>query len=153
MPLTSPIAGSAQTGAATPTFTFVDDARLPNGVQKAITVIGSTVPAGATAHSADKPFTLSVTRPANVRTQSVNANGVTVSTGRNRHNILVRKGMAAVSGQPALLGTAEAILAIPVGAESVSPGDIRAMVSCLIGALQQYSAALGDQAVTAVVTA
>lgn len=153
MSLTSPITGGAQSGFTSPTYTHILD-KFPgnNGVQYAVTALGGTQ-TGATAHTADKPFTISVERPESVRVQTVNANGITVSNGRNRHKIMVRKGMPAVTGQPALLATGEVILSLPVGAESVSPAEIRAMVSCLLGAAWQYSAGLGDQAVTAVVTA
>lgn len=154
MALSTPVTGSAQTGFTAPTYPLVLD-KFPgsNGVQYAVSGTLGGTQVGATAHTADKPFTVSVERPVIVRTQSVNGNGITISTGRNRHRVFVRKGMAAVTGQPALLATAECILSIPVGAESVSPAEIRAMISCLIGVLTQHSAALGDQVVTAVVTA
>lgn len=153
MALTSPVTGSAQTGFTTPTYTLTADKFPgPNGTQYAITALGGTQ-TGASAQTADKPFTLSVERPVSIKTQTVNQNGITVSTGRNRHRILVRKGMPAVTGQPALLATGELIVSVPVGAESVSAAEIRAMLSCLIGAATQYSAALGDQVVTGTVTA
>lgn len=153
MALTSPVTGSAQTGFTTPTYTIIAD-RFPgpNGVQYAVTALGGTQ-TGATAQTADKPFTVSVERPVSIKTQTVNSSGVTVSSGRNRHRILVRKGMPAVVGQPPLLATAEVIFSVPVGAESVSAAEIRAMCSCLIGVLTQYSAASGDQIVSGVVTA
>jgi len=153
MALTSPVTGSAQTGFTSPTYTLtLDKFPGPNGVQYAVTALGGTQ-TGATAQTADKPFTVSVERPVTVKVQTVNANGVTVSSGRNRHRILIRKGMPAVTGQPPLLATLELIASVPVGAESVSAAEIRAMISCMVGVATQYSAAFGDQVVSAVVTA
>jgi len=153
MALTSPVTGSAQTGFTSPTYTLTADKFPgPNGVQYAVTALGGTQ-TGATAQTADKPFTVSVERPVSMKTQSVNSMGVTVSSGRNRHRVFVRKGMPAVTGQPALLATLEIIASVPVGAESVSAAEIRAMCSLGIGAMTQYSAAFGDQIVSGVVTA
>jgi hypothetical protein len=153
MALTSPITGAAQTGFTSPTYTLTADKFPgPNGVQYAVTALGGTQ-TGASSQTADKPFQVSVERPVSIKTQQINAAGVTYSPGRNKHRILVRKGMPAVTGQPPLLATMEIILSVPVGAESVSAAEIRAMISAGIGAATQYSAALGDQVVTGVVTA
>lgn len=148
--LTSPITGAAQTGFTSPTYTHVAD-KYPgtNGVQVAVTALGGTQ-VGASAHSADKPFTISMDRPQTVKVQGVNANGITTSTGRNKYTIRTRKGMPAVSGQPALLGMVETTISLPVGVESVSPAEVRAMMSAHIGALSQQAAGVGDTAVTAV---
>jgi hypothetical protein len=152
MSLTSPITGLAQTGFTSPTYTVVLD-RFPgnNGTQYACTALGGTQ-VGVSAHSADKPFTLSAERPPNVKVATVNGSGVTVSTGRNKHVFRTRKGMPAVSGQPALLMIVETTVSIPVGAESVSPAEIRGGLSAHFGMISQQSAAFGDQCVTAVVT-
>ncbi len=148
--LTSPITGAAQTGFTSPTYTIVAD-KFPgtNGNQYAVTALGGTQ-TGANAATADKPFTISVERPSNIKVQGVNAAGVTTSPGRNKYTVRTRKGMPAVSGQPALLALMETTISLPVGAESVSPAEIRAMVSAHLGALSQASAGLGDTVVTGV---
>lgn len=153
MSISSPVDGAAQTGFTSPTYTLVAD-KFPgnNGVQYAVTALGGTQ-TGATAMTADSPFTISVERPLNVKTQSVNANGVTVSPGRNKYSVFTRKGMKAVTAQPALLGWMRSDISIPVGAEGVSPAEIRAMISAHIGVLSQISAAIGDTVVSSVVTA
>ena len=148
--LTSPITGSAQTGFTSPTYTIVAD-KFPgvNGNQYAVTALGGTQ-AGANAATADKPFTISVERPSNIKVQGVNSAGVTTSPGRNKYTVRTRKGMPAVTGQPALLALMETTISLPVGAETVSPAEIRAMVSAHLGALSQASAGLGDTLVTGV---
>lgn len=154
MALTSPVTGAAQTGFTSPTFPLTADKFIGNnGVQYAVDGALGGTQTGATSQTASSPFTISIERPAVLKTQAVNANGVTISQGRNRHIIRVRKGMPAVSGQPPLVGIAEAVISVPVGSESVSPAEIRAMLSCFIGVLTQYSAALGNQVVTGTVTA
>lgn len=154
MALTSPVTGSAQTGFTAPTYPLVADKFSGNnGVQYAVNGTLGGTQTGATSQTANSPFVVSIARPVVVKTQVVNANGITVSQGRNRHEIRVRKGMPAVAGQPPLVAIAEAIISVPVGAESVSPAEIRAMLSCFIGVLTQYSAALGDQVITSTVTA
>lgn len=152
MALTSPITGSAQTGITSPTFTLTLD-KFPgnNGVQYAVTSVSGA--GNGTAHTADKPFTISFERPVNYRGTQVTPQGVTLSQARNKHVIRVRKGAVAVTGQPAVLNHAELHVNLAAGVESVSPQEIRAMLSCLFGAVAQQSAAFGDQCISNVVTA
>lgn len=147
---TTPVTGSAQTGFTSPTYTIASD-RFPgnNGVQWAVTALGGTQ-TGATAQTADKPFTISAERPQTLKVSTVNAAGITVSTGRNKYTIRTRKGMPAVTGQPALMGMVETTISVPVGSESVSPAEIRAMLSAHFGVIAQQSAGIGDTVVTAV---
>jgi len=153
MALTSPVTGAAQTGFTSPTYTLTAD-RFPgpNGVQYAVSALGGTQ-VGATANSAAAPFLVSVERPVSLKTQKISAAGIVYSPGRNRHRIATRKGMVAVTAQPALEGICETFIAVPVGAETVSPAEIRAMLSAHIGVLTQYASALGDQMASGVVTA
>lgn len=148
--LTTPVAGLAQTGFTSPTYTITAD-RFPgnNGVQWAVTALGGTQ-TGASAQAADKPFTISFERPQTIKVSTVNSSGVTVSSGRNKYVVRTRKGMPAVTGQPSLMAMVETTISVPVGSESVSPAEIRAMLSAHFGALSQQSAGLGDTVVTSV---
>lgn len=148
--LSSPITGAAQTGFTSPTYTIVVD-NFPgnNGIQYAVSALGGTQ-AGVSAQAADKPFTISMERPQNVKVSVVNAQGITVSTGRNKYTFRTRKGMVAVTGQPPLLAIVETTISVPVGSESVSPAEIRGMLSAHFGGIAAASAAIGDVVVTSV---
>ena len=153
MALSSPVTGAAQTGFTSPTFTLVlDRFPGPNGVQYAVSALGGTQ-TGATANTAASPFLVSVERPVSLKTPKINSAGIIFSPGRNRHRVATRKGMVAVTGQPALEAICETFIAVPVGAETVSAAEIRSMLSAHIGVLTQYDAALGDQMASGVVTA
>lgn len=145
--VTSPVTGAAQTGFTSPTYTLIAD-RFPgnNGNQWYISALGGTQ-TGASAQSADKPFTLSFERPNQIKLTTVNSQGVVISAGRNKYALFTRKGMPAVSGQPAQLAWIRSEISVPSGAETVSPAEIRAMLSLHLGALAQVSAGAGDSVI------
>jgi len=151
MAITSPITGSAQTGFSSPSATIVRGAQKANGVDFAVTALSGM--GSSTSNTASSPFVVSVEKPVSIKTPKVSAAGIVYSPGRNRHRIATLKGMAAIASFPSIPGIAETFIAVPAGAEEGDPNNIRAMISVHIGVLQQYSAALGDQVVSGVVTA
>lgn len=149
--LTSPVTGSAQTGLTSPTYTTVVDTP-PNAYSKqyAVTALGGTQ-TGVDVHGASKPFTVTFSRPANIRTAPVPSpvTGVMPNSPRNVYTALCRKGMAPGVGQNPQTMTFRLDMGVPAGADLVEPEEIRAGLSFFIGSLNQQSAGLGDTLVTA----
>jgi hypothetical protein len=144
--LTSPVTGAAQTGHSAPTFTIVAD-QAPNSFSKqwAVTANAGTQPFTAV-HAASNPFTITFQRPSVIRQAPV-PNPVTGAIGnspRNVYSCLVRKGQTPVTGQNPQVGVLRCDFSVVSGADLVSPDDIRAALSLLIGSLSQQAAGLGD---------
>lgn len=144
---TSPVTGAPQTGLTSPTYTLTSDAFGGNkpSEQYAITALGGTQ-TGVAAHSVSLPFTLTMERPAQFRQLGTPnpVTGVIGSVPMNVYKIRVRKGVSVDSTQPNKIAQAEIKLSIPAGSDSEDAVSIRAMVSCLFGAVYQDSAGIGD---------
>lgn len=144
--LTSPVTGAAQTGLTSPTYTIVADTP-PNAYSKqwAVTALGGTQ-TNVDTHAASKPFTITFSRPQNIRPAAMPSavTGIMPNTPRNVYTALVRKGTAPGAGQSPQICVLRSEFSIPAGADVVEPEDIRAALSLLIGALSQQSAGLGD---------
>lgn len=147
---TSPITGGAQTGFTSPTYTFVaDTAPDSNGKQVAITALGGTQ-TGVTVHSGSSPFTMTMVKPKSFKLlgQPNPVTGLIPSVPKNLYKVIVRKGMTPYAGQPFSIGMADLSILIPAGAETADQANARALISLLIGALNQLSAGLGDTVVS-----
>jgi hypothetical protein len=145
--LTTPVTGSAQTGFTTPSFTITADLP-PNAYSKqyAVTAAGGTGLSTVDAHAASSPFTITFSRPANVRSAPI-ANPVTGVIGnspRNVYSIIVRKGEKPGTNQTPQVAVLRCDLAVVAGADVTEPDDVRAALSFLVGSLTQVSAGLGD---------
>jgi len=146
---TSPITGGAQTGFTTPTYTITADTPPSvNGKQWAVTAIGGTQ-TGVDLHSVSKPFTLSVFRPAVLKSLPAASptTGVIKSVPSNVYKIIVRKGGLPALNQAARIAQIKCEISIPTGIDTYEPEDMRAMISLLVGFLNQQSAGVGDTAV------
>lgn len=144
--VTSPVTGSAQTGLTSPTYTVVSDTP-PNAYSKqwAVTALGGTQ-SGVDVHGASKPFTITFSKPATVRSAPVPnpTTGVMGNSPRNTYSVLVRKGVSPGVSQNPQTMLLRCDLGVVAGSDLVEPEDIRAALSLLIGALSQQSAGLGD---------
>lgn len=148
---TTPITGAAQTGLTSPTYTHSADTYPGvNGKQVAVTAVGGTQ-TGVRTHSVSDPFTLSGGRPTSLRSlPAVNGNGGYSSVPRNVYFVITRKGVNIAANQPASIALASSKFEIPAGADAYDAANVRAMLSCHIGALSQQSAGLGDLCATGV---
>jgi len=148
----SAITGGAQTGFTTPGYTPTVDFAPTNAKQWAITALTGTQ-AGVTSHSASSPFTVTWIKPANYRMlgQPNPVTGRVKEIPMNRSQLLVRKGTLPLAGQPYVVSSARVIFDVAAGADTADPANLRALISCLIGALNQMSAGIGDTVVTGVV--
>jgi len=152
--LTTPVTGGAQTGFTTPTYTIAADTAPTNtGKQYAVSGIGGTQTGVDTASSPSRPFTITLSRPGVLRAlPGVNAvTGLLPNVPRNSYKIIVRKGVTVLTGQAAQVAIATVTLDIPAGADSADAANVRAMLSLLIGGLNQISASIGDTTVTGVI--
>lgn len=150
--ITSPIAGSAQTGFTSPTYTVVSDTPpSANGKQVAVTALGGSQ-AGVDVHSVSKPFTISVFRPQVLKPLPV-ANpltGVIKNIPNNSYKVISRKGVVPAVNQSALIAKMTTVIDVPAGSDTYEPEEIRAMISAHVGVLTQLSAELGNTTVTGI---
>lgn len=151
--ITSPIAGGAQTGLTSPTYTVTNDVAPPGnpGRQVAVTALGGTQ-AGVTAHSVASPFTLNFTRPGTLRVLgSPNpVTGVVNVIPINTYKCIVRKGVTPLAGQPIKVMNLTLTADVPAGADLADPQNVRAGMSLFVGAMSQQSAGFGDLAITGI---
>lgn len=150
--ITSPLTGGAQTGFTSPTYTLVDDFApdASNGKQKVVTAVGGTQ-AGVVAHSVASPFTITISRPKQLKMlPPVGNNGQVAAVPNNTYKVIVRKGVTPAANQASRLASATVEINVPAGSDTYDPANVRAMLSALIGALSQVSAGLGDTAVSGV---
>lgn len=145
--LSSPVTGAAMTGFTSPTFTLVSDA-APNAQSKqwAVTTLGGTQPSGVDVHSISSPFTVTVERPANYRGVGT-PNPVTGVLGvqpRNVSKIRFRKGMLPLAGQADQICNCELRIPVVAGADTADPDNIRALLSCIGGVLNENADALAQ---------
>lgn len=152
--LTSPVTGGAQTGFTSPTYTVATDTAPTNtGKQYAVSALGGTQSGVDSSSSPSRPFTITLQRPAVLRQlPAVNAStGILPNVPRNSYKIIVRKGVTPLTGQAAQVALATCQLDIPAGADTADAANLRAMLSLLIGALNQISSSIGDTVVTGVI--
>jgi len=152
--LTTPVTGGAQTGFTSPTYTIAADTAPTNtGKQYAVSAIGGTQAGVDASSTPSRPFTVTLSRPANLKALPAvdPVTGALRSVPRNVYKILVRKGATPLAGQPASTVFLTATLDIPAGCDSADPSNVRAALSLLIGSLNQISASIGDTVVTGVI--
>lgn len=150
---TSPITGATVTGLTSPTYTLSSDTPPDSNMEQwAITALGGTQ-TGVDAHSIAKPFTLTVQRPKSFKALGA-VNPVTGQLGsvpENVFKIRVRKGATPLDGQPSRVARCEVVIHVPAGTDVADPEDLRAMLSCFIGALNSNSADISDMIINGII--
>jgi len=152
--LTTPVTGGTQTGFTSPTYTIAADvAPSASGKQYAVTAKGGTQPSAVDVSSVSRPFTILFNKPAVLKVlQPVDpVTGQLRNVPNNTWTWLVRKGVTPLAGQASRIATGRVTLDIPAGSDLADPDNIRAMISLLIGALNQASSGLGDTLNTGIV--
>lgn len=148
----SAITGGAQTGFTTPGYTpTADQAPDVNAKQWAMLATTGTQ-AGVTVHTGSSPFTFTYWKPKVMRVlgKPNPVTGLLPSVPLNVHKINVRKGMLPLAGQPYAIGSVEIAIKIPAGSDTADAANVKALLSCAIGALSQVSSGLGDTVLTGV---
>jgi hypothetical protein len=116
-----------------------------------VTALGGTQ-TNVDAHAASKPFTITFSRPANIRVAPLPnpVTGAMPNSPRNVYSVYVRKGVAPGASQNPQVMTLRCDLSVVAGADLVDPEDVRAALSFLIGSLSQVSSGLGDTLINGV---
>lgn len=151
--LTTPITGGAQTGLTTPAYVISADTAPTNaGKQYAVVSLTGTQTGVDTSSTVDRPFTVTLSRPASYKTLGPvdPVTGALRSVPRNTFTIIVRKGVTPLAGQAPVVLLAKLTIDVPAGAATADAANIRAAVSCLVGALNQVSSGLGDTLINGV---
>lgn len=143
---TSPVAGAVETGFTSPTYTLTSDTPPDSATkQYAITALGGTQ-AGVTAHSVASPFTVNMSRPKTLRVLGTPnpVTGVIASVPRNTYQLLTRKGVLPLAGQPYTTMLVRTTIEVPAGADLADLPNVKAAQSCHIGVLWESSNDIGD---------
>ena len=132
--------GGAQSGFSSPAFTLIDDtAPAVNAKQKAVSAVTGT--GSATAHTMSKPFTETFYKP--VVPKALPApnpvSGLYGAIPNNQYKLIIRKGGYAASGVPCT-AIVRVTFDIPAGMETYNSDEVRALVSFLVGLLNEESA-------------
>lgn len=149
----SPVTGGAQTGLTSPTYTIAAAASPDGayGVQRVVTALGGTQ-TGVTVHTPSSPFLVNFVGPKQFQLLGApDANGIIRRVPRNKWKLVALKGVTPASGQLVVPMQGTVSLEVPSGAETYDSANVRAMISLLIGLLNQVSAGLGDTVVSGVV--
>lgn len=151
--VSTPVTGGAQTGFTSPTYTLATDTAPTNtGKQYAVSAIGGTQAGVDASSSPSRPFTMTLSRPAVLRQlPALNANGVLPNVPMNSYKIIVRKGVTPLSGQAGKVAICTLNIDVPAGADVADAPNVRAMLSLLVGGINQISASMGDTVVTGVI--
>lgn len=144
----SPVTGAAQTGFTSPTYTLTADTPPDAlGKQHAVTALGGTQ-VGVIAHSVAAPFTITATRPKVLKSlgQPNPVTGAVTSVPRNTYQVLTRKGVLPLAGQPYATMIVRTTIEVPAGSDLADIANVKAALSAHIGAVNQQAAGLGDTA-------
>lgn len=145
--LSSPVAGSAQTGLTSPTYTVVVDSKPENhAAQWYISALGGTQ-AGVTTHAVSSPFTISFWRPKAFKminwVQGL-VGGQVRAVPRNTYKVITRKGVTPAADQATQIMLITTTIDVPAGAEAFDSANVRAALSLHFGSIAQQSAGIGD---------
>lgn len=149
----SSITGGTVTGLTSPTYTNVaDQAPVSNARQITVSALGGTQGTAA-ANTVSKPFTATFYKPAVLsKLPAPNpVSGLRGSIPNNQYKLVIRKGGDAASGVP-VVAIVRLTIDIPAGMDTQSADDVRAMISFLVGLLNEESADLADTCLTGVLS-
>lgn len=144
--------GGTITAFTSPTYTLTDDtAPVVNAKQKTVTALGGTQ-GSATANTVSKPFTATFYKPAQLRAlPAPNAvSGLRGAVPNNQFKLIIRKGGYAAADVPTT-AVVRLTMDIPAGMETYNPDEVRALVSFMVGLLNEESNDLSETLLTGVV--
>lgn len=146
----TPLTGAAQSGLTSPTYTLTADTfPSSNGKQYAITALGGTQ-VGVTSTGASTPFTLAFSKPAVLKTRTRDSEGRVTAAPMNVYKQITRKSVIVDDQATTRVMLITTIVEVPAGAELADSVDVRAALSCHIGALSNTSSGIGDTVVSGV---
>lgn len=146
----SSITGGTQTGLTSPTYTLAADT-APNGNQKqhAVTALGGTQ-TNVRANTASDPFTVTFSKPASPKGLPTRnpVTGGYASIPDNTFGIYIRKGVRVDSSSTQAIAKVRLNIDVPAGADTSDAVNLRAMISFLVGILNEESDDLSDTILT-----
>jgi hypothetical protein len=147
------VTGATVTGLTSPTYTLTSDTPPfdVSGEQHAVTALGGTQ-TDVDAHTVSAPFTMTMTRPKQFKVLGTPnpVTGVISQVPMNTYKLIGRKGVTPLDGQPTRVARATVIFDVPAGADENDAQNIRALVSCLIGILNDQSSGIADTLINGV---
>lgn len=146
------VTGAAQTGFTTPGYTMsADTAPDSNGKQWACTALTGTQ-AGVTVHSVASPSTWTFVRPKRFRAlgKANPVTGVIADVPRNVYQVLTRKGVLPLAGQPYATMIVRTTIEVPAGSDVADAANVKAALSLHIGGLSAISSGVGDTVLSGV---
>jgi len=146
------VTGAAQTSFTTPGYTTTaDSAPDANGKQWAVTALTGTQ-AGVTVSSVAAPFTWTFVKPKRFRAlgKANPVTGVIADVPRNVYQVLTRKGVLPLAGQPYATMIVRTTIEVPAGSDVADAANVKAALSLHIGGLYQISSGIGDTVLTGV---
>jgi hypothetical protein len=144
--------GGAQTGLTSPTYTYAADLSPdPSARQYVVTTLGGTQ-TNVRVASADDPFHLTVRKD---RTYKVlpprnPVNGSYGNVPLNKTEFLFRKGVLIDTIGTKRTANCRIVFELPAGSESNDSVNIRALVSFVVGILNEESADIGDSLIAGI---
>lgn len=142
--------GGAITGFTAPTFTLVDSkALVVNAVKKVVSAISTM--GSAVANSATLPFFAEFTIPAQLKAlpPANPLSGLRGTPPTNQYKLVVVKGGYAAAGVP-VKAIARLTIDVPAGMDTYGADDVKALISFLVGLLNEESNDLAETCVTGV---
>lgn len=150
--LTTPVAGGAQTGLTSPTYTVAADTP-PDAVAKqyAVTALGGTQ-TGVTTSSVSSPFTTSMYRPKSYQLlgKPNPTTGLISRVPRNTYKVITRKGVTPLAGQPIQNMVITTVIDVPAGADTADSANVKAALSLHFGVAAQAGSGIGDTVIQGV---
>lgn len=150
----SSITGGTQTGLTSPTYTLVSDAVGAGGQrQYAVSALGGTQ-TNVRANSLSDPFTVTFFKPAAPKgLPPQNPNTLRYpSIPINTYGMLIRKGVRVDSSNTLAVARVRVNFDVPAGSDVSDAINIRAMISFLVGILNEESDDLSDTLLTGVLS-
>lgn len=143
--------GGTQTGLTSPTYTLTADTVQNGQKQWAVSALGGTQ-TNVRANTISDPFTVTFFKPATPKALPA-ANPVTGKYGAipvNTYGMLIRKGVRVDANSTQAIARVRVNFDIPAGSDASDAINIRAMISFLVGILNEESDDLSDTLLTGV---
>lgn len=141
---------SGVSGFSSPTYTCAASSTTsPNGKTYTVTAKGGTQPGAVDVHSASRPFSFLVTKPASIAAlPPLNSAGVLPNVPVNTYTFGTRKGVTVLAGQPSYPTQLKTSWSVPAGADLADPSNLAAALIAHAFLLSQVAQGIIDTAVT-----
>lgn len=145
----SSITGGTQTGLTSPTYTLTSDAAISNGQRQwIVSALGGTQ-TNVRANTLSDPFSLTFFKPTAPKVlPALSINNRYSSIPVNTYGLLIRKGVRVDSISTLAQARVRVNFDVPANADANDAINIRAMISFLVGVLNEESDDIADTLLT-----